>query len=874
MNLISTDSTLYRKIRPLGEGSFGEVFLVKHARTGQLLVSKEMRLQGLDEATTIQLYTEAKVLQTLKHPNIVQMHESYRTKSNKLVLVLEYASNGDLANYIERCEGKHIEEAQIRVWALQLCLALKHSHDYKVVHRDIKTSNVFLDADNNVKLGDFGLARNLVGSRQASQGIAGTPLYLSPEAITNGICSFKGDVWSLGVIIHELCSLRNPFMTTNYANLMFKVCTEAIPAIPELYSAELQTFVSALLERDDAKRPTIRQLFETDLLQATLMQNKAEFRKLINSTTESNVDISSSSVKTDFARMKVYRFSEFKDPGVLLQNIQQMISREDRVSKFNRKRSGDIFEESIEEESNSLDKSQTSGRKHRLFVPLEEKGKTDRSCRSLGKERTISHFKALDDSEQQPKGLFPLSNIPEQDLTIENVNSDNQIVSFYNSVMKLAMGRETKQSMDNRITADTKKPNLSAAKGNYLLDSFLDGNSQSSSGLVTPKHRQHAKSSDRGSADVDLDDITIRPSEDISFNYSFSPQKKSIRASQFLCTLDSNPFNLNIHELGPVMQKESISEARESSQKPKKSFFTHYKEPDATPVRSKFKISAADKTSKTIEVRAVKQKSVAPSPNNNGSNVHLVTPVKSTKKRFMIKSSIREIPQFENETKLRLKQTFTANGKYNVMKLNLNSVAELPSHTPKKGVGVGTKPARIAVSKKCITITSLNNLSKMHSINAAQKAVNSRTSNASKLSLGSDGKKVSAVLKNLTSNVNEYGLSGLGDANRRSNCSKSSSLTEHDEAKPNTRLEEPNIGKGRAYFMQRYGDAFDDAYMTAKRFIVHSGTKNMNALIDSEDLVYDMLENFADGDMTRMGDKRLVVELVRFAIFELQTQLL
>lgn len=120
-----------------------------------------MKLNNLDEATILQLYTEVKVLEALLHPHIIAIKESYRTESNKLVMILEYATGGDLKKKIENQKNQNFEEEVIIKWILQLCLALKFSHDNKVLHRDLKTSNVFIMKDGSLKLGDFGMAKNL-----------------------------------------------------------------------------------------------------------------------------------------------------------------------------------------------------------------------------------------------------------------------------------------------------------------------------------------------------------------------------------------------------------------------------------------------------------------------------------------------------------------------------------------------------------------------------------------------------------------------------------------------------------------------------------------------------------------------------------------
>lgn len=107
-------------------------------------------------------------------------------------------------------------------WLLQLLLALKHSHDHKIIHRDIKTSNIFLH-QNKVKLGDFGLAKNLVSTHQNLQGFMGTPLYIAPELFEENGYSFPADIWSLGVVFFELMNFEIPFSATTYPQLINQI---------------------------------------------------------------------------------------------------------------------------------------------------------------------------------------------------------------------------------------------------------------------------------------------------------------------------------------------------------------------------------------------------------------------------------------------------------------------------------------------------------------------------------------------------------------------------------------------------------------------------------------------------------------------------
>lgn len=96
-------------------------------------------------------------------------------------------------------------------WFTQICLAIKHTHDKKILHRDLKSQNIFLTKRGILKLGDFGIARVLSNTKSRAKTVVGTPYYLSPEIIRNEGYSFKSDIWSLGVLLYEIAALQPPF---------------------------------------------------------------------------------------------------------------------------------------------------------------------------------------------------------------------------------------------------------------------------------------------------------------------------------------------------------------------------------------------------------------------------------------------------------------------------------------------------------------------------------------------------------------------------------------------------------------------------------------------------------------------------------------
>ena len=134
-------------------------------------------------------------------------------------------------------------------------MTLEYIHGRKVLHRDIKVSNIFLTGNNTVKLGDFGISKVLESTNAGAQTVVGTPYYMSPEVCESKPYTYKADSWALGCVLYEMAALRPPFVASDLQSLYKKVCAGIFDRIPMVYSGELANVISSLLKVDPNKRP-------------------------------------------------------------------------------------------------------------------------------------------------------------------------------------------------------------------------------------------------------------------------------------------------------------------------------------------------------------------------------------------------------------------------------------------------------------------------------------------------------------------------------------------------------------------------------------------------------------------------------------------
>ena len=253
----------YKIIEKIGKGSFGIVYKAKRINEPLIYVIKQISLNGLTDFQINQVKTEAKILSLIKSNYVVKYYDSF-FENGDLNIVMEYCDNGDLCNYLNK-QKLPLKEDLIWQMFIKITLGLTAIHKMKILHRDLKTLNIFLKKDMEIKIGDLGVAKELNQASFAST-IIGTPYYLSPEMCEDKPYNQKSDVWALGCILYELCTYRHPFNASNHGALILKILNADPDPILAIYSSKLQKLVNQILEKNCEKRPNCWDILNTPIV--------------------------------------------------------------------------------------------------------------------------------------------------------------------------------------------------------------------------------------------------------------------------------------------------------------------------------------------------------------------------------------------------------------------------------------------------------------------------------------------------------------------------------------------------------------------------------------------------------------------------------
>ncbi|KAK3829387.1 MAG: kinase-like domain-containing protein [Benniella sp.] len=256
-------STLYSKIKKVGQGASGSVYVAKHLTTNTKVAIKQMDLSMQPRKELV--VNEILVMKESTNPNIVNYLDSFLVKSQELWVVMEYMEGGALTDVID---NNKLNETQIACICLETCKGLQHLHSQNIIHRDIKSDNVLMDPYGHVKITDFGFCAKLTDQKNKRATMVGTPYWMAPEVVKQKEYGAKVDIWSLGIMAIEMIEQEPPYLDEEPLKALYLIATNGTPTLkkPETLSAELKNFLAVCLCVDVKSRATSLELLEHEFL--------------------------------------------------------------------------------------------------------------------------------------------------------------------------------------------------------------------------------------------------------------------------------------------------------------------------------------------------------------------------------------------------------------------------------------------------------------------------------------------------------------------------------------------------------------------------------------------------------------------------------
>ncbi|CUM64924.1 uncharacterized protein PRCAT00002542001 [Priceomyces carsonii] len=355
----------YDALEVIGKGSFGTVRKVRRKFDGQIYVRKEIEYTSMNNQERNQLISELRILRELNHPNIVKYFKHDHISNKKMIhIYMEYCDGGDLAHIISNFKKNKEVVPEEFIWQVlvQILLALHRCHygieakkvnlysinnegeplinsETVVIHRDIKPDNIFmLDSGELIKLGDFGLAKMLTSQNDFAKTYVGTPYYMSPEVLMDNPYSPVCDIWSLGCVLFELCTLQPPFLAKTHLQLQARIKLGVIPDLPEGYSSQLKTIIVDCITVNPDTRPSCFDLLEN--LSVRFLRKEMDLKHASTNLGE-------------FQKQLVNKNEELKKKESFLNNLERkiLIQRDELEDEFkNMQRKCNLQKKQLEDE--------------------------------------------------------------------------------------------------------------------------------------------------------------------------------------------------------------------------------------------------------------------------------------------------------------------------------------------------------------------------------------------------------------------------------------------------------------------------------------------------------------------------------------------
>lgn len=252
----------YHLLGQIGAGASGSVYTAVDTKTSEKVAIKMIDMRK--QAKKVLILTEIDVMKNKKHPNVVNYYDSYLVDEHQLWVIMEFMQFGPLTDLVTTLI---LREGQIAVLVRETLKAIEFLHSNRIIHRDIKSDNILLGLDGQVKVIDFGFCAQLDNMDEKRRTFAGSPYWLSPEIITRKAYDTKTDIWSLGILIIEMLEGAPPYLNEAPLKAIYLIASRGKPDINyDKLSPELADFLDKCLNIDPEARATATMLLEHPFL--------------------------------------------------------------------------------------------------------------------------------------------------------------------------------------------------------------------------------------------------------------------------------------------------------------------------------------------------------------------------------------------------------------------------------------------------------------------------------------------------------------------------------------------------------------------------------------------------------------------------------
>ncbi len=440
----------YKILKQIGEGSYASIFKVQKDNSNEIYVLKQIPITEEDLNDTQNLNdikNESLILSKIHSPYIVKFYDSF-FHNNSLNIITEYCSSGDLCDYIQMYISHKKKMSEKLIWKLfiQICLGLHYLHNHKILHRDIKTKNIFLNEDFSVKIGDLGIAKILENTTSYAHTFIGTPYYLSPELCKDLPYNDKSDVWSLGCVLYEMVTLRHPFEGKTRVEIYDKIINGNYEGIDKYYSLELRRMIDLLLIKDEKKRPKICEILSLGIIKEKAKECGIKIpeikpRNYLNKSNNSK-NLSESNNSNNFSNNNYYNFSGSNEN---YQNNNQMKIKINNIEvNYNKNKNEQINKHKKTQIQNQ---GENSGRNSSKLLDISSKLKQSQ-------EKILNILSKKKSSSKE-------NNQNRENINNSNCNDSNQILS---NMSKIQINLKKKNNNNNNhqrpISGNNSKRNI------------------------------------------------------------------------------------------------------------------------------------------------------------------------------------------------------------------------------------------------------------------------------------------------------------------------------------------------------------------------------------------------------------------------------